>query len=254
MPRSARASAGGYCYHVINRGNARGEVFHKDEDFGAFVRIMGEACIRLPVIEGGKGAATSAGEELAEQTAGEELAGETLGEEVLEGAAVVAEVSVATVAAVGAALLILLWPSEIAPEPEVPRPVPEPNPEPITTCPQAPPAAPPLASTSDSFPTWEPEEGISHPTHDEVDEARDESGPDCEPIGYAIDVLVRDLKFRRWDMQRHGGGDADHRRAYYERRDDLRRLVGIAKAKRCPYNPEADVEITRPHNFPTLYY
>ena len=25
---------GGYCYHVINRGNARAEVFHKDEDFG----------------------------------------------------------------------------------------------------------------------------------------------------------------------------------------------------------------------------
>jgi REP element-mobilizing transposase RayT len=34
MPRSARASAGGYCYHVINRGNARAEVFHKDEDLG----------------------------------------------------------------------------------------------------------------------------------------------------------------------------------------------------------------------------
>ena len=40
MPRSARASAGGYCYHVINRGNARAEVFHKDEDLVAFVRIM----------------------------------------------------------------------------------------------------------------------------------------------------------------------------------------------------------------------
>ena len=49
MPRSARASAGGYCYHVINRGNARAEVFHKDEDLEAFVRIMGEAGIRVPM-------------------------------------------------------------------------------------------------------------------------------------------------------------------------------------------------------------
>jgi len=45
-PRSARVSAGGYCYHVINRGLATAEVFHKDEDLGAFVRIMGEACIQ----------------------------------------------------------------------------------------------------------------------------------------------------------------------------------------------------------------
>jgi len=49
MPRSARASGGGYCYHVINRGNAKAEVFHKDENFGAFVRIMGESRIRVPM-------------------------------------------------------------------------------------------------------------------------------------------------------------------------------------------------------------
>jgi hypothetical protein len=30
--RTARASVGGLCYHVVNRGNARGEVFHKDDD------------------------------------------------------------------------------------------------------------------------------------------------------------------------------------------------------------------------------
>jgi putative transposase len=34
---------------VIDRGNARAEVFHKEEDFGAFVRIMGEACDRIPM-------------------------------------------------------------------------------------------------------------------------------------------------------------------------------------------------------------
>ncbi len=49
MPRSARASAAGYCYHVINRGNARAKVFHKDEDMEAFVRIMREAGIRVPM-------------------------------------------------------------------------------------------------------------------------------------------------------------------------------------------------------------
>jgi len=49
MPRSARASAGGYSYHVINRGNARSEVFHKEEDYGAFLRIMAEAGIGVPM-------------------------------------------------------------------------------------------------------------------------------------------------------------------------------------------------------------
>jgi putative transposase len=48
MPRSARASAGGLCYH-INRGNARAEVFHKPEDIDAFLRIMGEAGVRMPM-------------------------------------------------------------------------------------------------------------------------------------------------------------------------------------------------------------
>jgi hypothetical protein len=33
MPRTARASVGNVCYHVLNRGNARNEVFHKDGDF-----------------------------------------------------------------------------------------------------------------------------------------------------------------------------------------------------------------------------
>jgi hypothetical protein len=32
MPRIARASAGGYCFHVLNRGNARAEVFRRPAD------------------------------------------------------------------------------------------------------------------------------------------------------------------------------------------------------------------------------
>jgi putative transposase len=40
---------GGICYHVLNRGNARGEVFHKTEDYVAFLDLMEEASGRLPM-------------------------------------------------------------------------------------------------------------------------------------------------------------------------------------------------------------
>jgi putative transposase len=49
MPRTARAFQGGYCYHVLNRGNGRAEVFHKEEDYLAFVRLMRQASERLPL-------------------------------------------------------------------------------------------------------------------------------------------------------------------------------------------------------------
>ena len=49
MPRTARASVGGVCYHVINRGNRCEPVFHKKPDYEAFVALMGEACERLPM-------------------------------------------------------------------------------------------------------------------------------------------------------------------------------------------------------------
>lgn len=49
MPRTARASQGGYCYHVINRGNGRAAVFHKDGDYDAFVRLLADAHERLPM-------------------------------------------------------------------------------------------------------------------------------------------------------------------------------------------------------------
>lgn len=47
MPRSARAAVGGLCYHVLNRGNARAEVFHKAEDYDAFLALFAPACDRL---------------------------------------------------------------------------------------------------------------------------------------------------------------------------------------------------------------
>jgi len=49
MPRTARASVGEYCYHVINRGNARAEVFHAEGDYQAFVTLVKEASERVPM-------------------------------------------------------------------------------------------------------------------------------------------------------------------------------------------------------------
>jgi putative transposase len=49
MPRGARATQGGYCYHVLNRGNARRTVFHKEGDFEAFVKLLRQAQERVDV-------------------------------------------------------------------------------------------------------------------------------------------------------------------------------------------------------------
>jgi putative transposase len=49
MPRTARAAVGGYCYHVIDRGNRRAQVFHHDGDYYAFVRLLRQACARVPM-------------------------------------------------------------------------------------------------------------------------------------------------------------------------------------------------------------
>lgn len=49
MPRTARASAGGICYHVINRGNERTSVFRTPEDYNAFVGLPGKAVERTNV-------------------------------------------------------------------------------------------------------------------------------------------------------------------------------------------------------------
>jgi putative transposase len=49
MPRTARAAVGGMCYHVLNRGNAQAEVFHKQDDYEAFLRLLPLAVERLPM-------------------------------------------------------------------------------------------------------------------------------------------------------------------------------------------------------------
>ena len=47
MPRTARASLGGVCTHVMNRGNGRGEVFHKEADYERFLEMVAEAGDRV---------------------------------------------------------------------------------------------------------------------------------------------------------------------------------------------------------------
>lgn len=47
MPRTSRASRGGFVDDVLNRGNGRSDVFHEDDDFNAFVNLMREAHEKL---------------------------------------------------------------------------------------------------------------------------------------------------------------------------------------------------------------
>jgi putative transposase len=49
VPRNPRASQGRYCYHVLNRGNGRRTVFHKDGDYAAFIKLLRQAGERVPV-------------------------------------------------------------------------------------------------------------------------------------------------------------------------------------------------------------
>ena len=49
MPRTLRASSADFCYHVLNRGNARAAVFHDDDDYATFIELIGLACERLPM-------------------------------------------------------------------------------------------------------------------------------------------------------------------------------------------------------------
>lgn len=49
MSRTARASKGDICYHVINRGNRRATVFHRRSDYDHFLQLMIKACERVPM-------------------------------------------------------------------------------------------------------------------------------------------------------------------------------------------------------------
>lgn len=43
MPRIARGLGEGIVYRVLNRGNAGQEIFHKEQDYKAFINLMKEA-------------------------------------------------------------------------------------------------------------------------------------------------------------------------------------------------------------------
>jgi len=43
MPRPPRADEAGGLYHALNRGNLRADIFHKEEDYAAFERVLWEA-------------------------------------------------------------------------------------------------------------------------------------------------------------------------------------------------------------------
>jgi len=49
MPRPPRESAANLCYHVLNRGNGRMTVFHKDGDYAAFLKLLKQASERVPM-------------------------------------------------------------------------------------------------------------------------------------------------------------------------------------------------------------
>jgi len=49
MPRPKRADEAHAVYHVLNRGNGRSRIFHKDGDYEAFERILAEGLERYTV-------------------------------------------------------------------------------------------------------------------------------------------------------------------------------------------------------------
>ena len=49
MPRIARGLSDGFVYHVINRGNNKQQVFHKDQDYDAFMDLVASATKRFSV-------------------------------------------------------------------------------------------------------------------------------------------------------------------------------------------------------------
>jgi putative transposase len=49
MPRQKRVDQAGSIYHALNRGNRRQTIFHKTEDYEAFLRVLGEGLERYPV-------------------------------------------------------------------------------------------------------------------------------------------------------------------------------------------------------------
>src|ERR1700733_7605847 len=50
MPRTARSLADACIYHVLNRGNCGMDIFTKDGDYAAFIKLLEEAHRRIPTV------------------------------------------------------------------------------------------------------------------------------------------------------------------------------------------------------------
>lgn len=51
MPRPVRGLVDGYVYHVLNRGNAKQTVFHKEFDYRVFIGLIGDFKERFPGVK-----------------------------------------------------------------------------------------------------------------------------------------------------------------------------------------------------------
>ena len=49
VPRPPRAVVASELYHVLNRGNGRMAIFHKDADYEVFERVLDEGLRKCPV-------------------------------------------------------------------------------------------------------------------------------------------------------------------------------------------------------------
>ncbi len=49
MPRAPRQSLGGVVYHVLNRSNARSQIFESPADYAAFEKVLGQARLQTPM-------------------------------------------------------------------------------------------------------------------------------------------------------------------------------------------------------------
>lgn len=49
MPRTARIAPGGVVFHVLNRANARAEIFNADSDYAAFEGVLAQMMTHVPV-------------------------------------------------------------------------------------------------------------------------------------------------------------------------------------------------------------
>ncbi|HET6248959.1 MAG TPA: transposase, partial [Tepidisphaeraceae bacterium] len=49
MPRVGRIAPGGVIYHVLNRGNGRRQLFLKDGDYLAFLKLLAEVRETVPI-------------------------------------------------------------------------------------------------------------------------------------------------------------------------------------------------------------